>query len=451
MGTIRNNDIGWGDWGTYTLKRFVSDFSASKEFMQASFEGYHSHTAAIEDMLSGSISPGNSLTPEFPQALRKFADRTVPRRLEDFTRESNINNPHRDCRDGAQPSVPKQAPDVLKWILEGEEGKGNAIVSEFDQETKLGYDDFYLEEIPLRKLNEQDAHAVTIINKFPAYVRIMDDKLVRLLDKIGFLSHDKFKDGKHSVLKTIPFGLNFVSFPFDYAGSLSEIPVHDLYSTMKSTQRTLERAFESADNSDAPHDVFFNIGCLAGGTIPRIHMQTYFRTQQDLDETYDYHKEGKTSLRDFAESDLVKIEPSNRSWNAYIPLIKKGRFDIRFELKNQRQKKFADLEDTELWDLAEMLVYHSNVLDSVIGIPERNIQFFPTGIIIRPFGVDGGHEETRPESIQGQSAYQLGRTYNETHLKILRDTMYAVPQDKRGSKTFKRLIDKSSPILRRIA
>ena len=451
MDTINFDNISWGDWGTYTFKKFMLDFSSSEEFMRASFEGYYSHTSAVEDLLSNSITPGNSLTPELPISLYKFATRTVPHRLEDITGTSVVYNPQRDCRDGARPSVPKQAPDILKWILEGEKGKGNAIVLEFDQETRLGYDDFYLKDIPLRKLNKQDAHAVTIINKFPAYVRIMDDKLVQLLDKIGFLSRGKFKDGKPSVLKTIPFGLNFVSFPFDYADSLSEMPVYNLYSTMKSTQRTLKRAFESTDNSDSPYDVFFNIGCLAGGTIPRIHMQTYFRTKQDPDETYDYHEEGKVSLRYFAESDLIEIEPGNRNWNAYIPQIKTGRFDIRFELKNQRQKKFADLGDIELWDLAEMLVYHSNILDEVIGIPERNIQFFPTGIIIRPFAVDGGHEKTRPELIQGQPAYQFGRTYNEIHSKILKDKMYAVPRDKRGSKNFKKLIDESSPILRKIA
>jgi hypothetical protein len=97
-------------------------------------------------------------------------------------------------------------------------------------------------------------------------------------------------------------------------------------------------------------------------------------------------------MRDFAARDVATLTGGNRSWQAYIPPIREGRFDVRIELK-AGSKEFLELSDVELWDLAEVLVFHSNALDVVYGIPERNIQLFPTGAVVRPFAVDGGLEK----------------------------------------------------------
>ncbi len=449
---MTRDNIPWGDWGTYTFDRFMKDFSCSPEFMKAPLSGYYSLEMAVNFLIDKTSSPvnyseGDSLTPELPLALYEFATRTVPCRQEGLNGQSVVCNPSRDNRAGACPSVPAQAPDIFKWIIDGDENKGHAIVAEFDQETSLGCDDIYTSDIISRRLQEQDAHAVAIVNKFPAYVRIIDDKLVRLLDQIGFTHPAKFKDGKPSVLKTIPFGLNFVSFPFEYVDSLSPMSVFDLYSVMKSTQKAIMRGEANSEKSDQPHDVFFNIGCLAGGTIPRIHMQSYLRTRKNSYETYQYNEEGRTSLRAFLESDVIKLNCSNRTWQAYVPMVKHGKFDIRIESKDEA-KDFIKMGNFELWDLAEMLIRVSVTLDSVVGIPERNIQFFPTGVVIRPFGVYGGHEGARPEMIQGQPSNQFAKIFNNSEVSYRKDIAYRKPQDKRGQETFQELVDESSPLLK---
>lgn len=445
MGKLTFDTINWGDWGTFSYDKFLGQFRGSKEFMNTPFGSIYDLETAINEFVFDIKTNKDSLDPGIFFALHTFATNHVPQRLEDYNRHSVVSNPQRDNREGARPSIPAPAPDIFKWILEGDKVRGHAIVADFDQETRLGNDNLYTCEIDSRELIRQNAHAVSIVNKFPAYIRIIDDKLVRLLDKIGFLSNNKFREGKPSHLKTLPYGLNFVSFPFEYSDTLSNTNLFNLYSTMKAAQSSLLRGINVSHN---PHyDVFFNIGCLAGGTIPRIHIQTYLRTKKHPEETYDYKKEGQYDLNEILESDRIKLNPGNRSWNAYVPQVRIGKFDLKLELKKEKHKNFLELNDIELWDISELLIYNSNVLDQLIGISERNIQFFPSGVMIRPFTVDGGHEKITNEMIHGQTAYQFGKRYDETIPLISKET-FEKPKDKKGNKKFCSLVDESSPIFK---
>src|SRR5262245_44539350 len=132
---------------------------------------------------------------------------------------------------------------------------------------------------------------------------------------------------------------------------------------------------------------------------------------------------------------------------AYAPPVRDGKFDIRFELKNEN-KEFVDLSEVELWDLAEMLVYHSNALDQTLGFAERNIQFLRTGVVTRAFAVDGGHEKIRDERMYGESISMFSRRYNDTTVSLHKNVHYQTPLDQRGRETFNRLLDPASPIVR---
>lgn len=127
MGEITIENLNWGDWGTYYFEKFMKDFSSSPEFMNTSFEGYYSHNNAVDDIIYGRESKGDSLSPGICFALYEFATRTVPHRMEDIKGYSVVYNPQRDNRTGAQPSVPKQAPDIFKWVLEGDENFNYSI------------------------------------------------------------------------------------------------------------------------------------------------------------------------------------------------------------------------------------------------------------------------------------------------------------------------------------
>lgn len=443
---LQKNDVAWGDWGIFSFDKFLMEFQGSEEFMRYPFDGYYSHSVAIDDFLNDRPSQ-DSACPELFIALFEFARRRVPHRVQDITGEASLYNPLRDNRAGARPSIPDRAPDIFKFILEGDEKKGHALVVEFDQ--PAGSLDNLLDDcIPLRKIGEVNAHAVSIVNKFPAYVRLMDDKLFRLLSKLGFMAQGNGLDSKFSTVTTIPFGINMVSFPFVYAESLSELPVFDVYATLKAAQNALKRGIKGSHNQQ--YDLFFNIEPLAGGTIPRIHVQTYLRTHRDAKEVHKFSEEALISLRDFSSNERITLGPPNRSWQAYAPPVKRGKYDVRLELRHAREKAFDALNDKELWDLGEQLVYHSRVLDEVIGIKARNIQIFPTGVIISPFAVAGGHEKAMNERIYGLPPFHFARQYNDKKVIMPKD-LYRRPIDSQGLRAFNALVDEDCLMVRKAA
>jgi hypothetical protein len=438
----------WGDYGVYEFEEFLKGFSQSPELMRTPLEGYFDCIGAIQDMIVGRQSNLYSAGPGLGFALYEYANRMVPHRVEDASGRANVFNPHREKRVGAHPSIPKQGPDVFRAILDGDESGGQALIAGFDQETDMPVDDLLTRQVGVRRVSPRDAHAIAILNKFPAYVRLIDEKLYTLLECIGFVSRGQFREGKLATLRTIPRGLNFVIFPLQYTESLSSIAVFDLYAVLRATQRALLRVRASGQMPSLPYDVFFNIKELAGGTLPRIHMQAYVRTHIEPGERYDLNAEGQVSMKSFGETEVAKLNGDNRSWSAYVPPVRSGKFDIRFELKRETWKEFVDLTEIELWDVAEMLAYHSHVLDIAVGVPERNIQFFPTGVVVRPFAVDGGHEKIRLERIYGQPSRVFAEQYNRTEVPLFRDVLFRPPGDPRGHEVFRRLVDSESRIFR---
>jgi len=449
---ISPENVAWSDWGNYSYGKFLSMFSTSEELMSIQIEGAPD---ALESLLN---DQGIGAEHSLGNAVAEFAKTVVPHRNEIFG-QGNTFSPYRESRPGFQPSIPSRAPDVFKPILEGDTEKGHAIIAAFNQDTDVELDDLFTEGVLARTIGNTEAHALTIVNRFPAYVRVMDKKLEQLLKKIGFETPSHIKPTK---LTSIPFGMNLVSFPFEYHESLSTMPIYTLYSTMKAAQRGLKKTFSITNTFF--HNVFFNIEPLAGGTIPRIHMQTYIRTRGHPKETYEFPLEAKISSRDFEEKEISKLGIENRSWFAYSPSVKSGKYDLKLELKQETEKDFSDLNKLELWDLAEIMIYLSRGLDETLQstdkktgekkiIKERNVLFFPKGVVVRPFGVEGGQERSSNEKIYGKSpeifAKDFMKTMRETYFS--RKTHYTMPKDYRGIEEFQRIVNENSPIYKRSA
>ena len=56
----------------------------------------------------------------------------------------------------------------------------------------------------------------------------------------------------------MPFGLNFVSFPFTYHESLSKIPIYTLFSTIKAAQEGLKKSILTILPQDKQYDAFLH-------------------------------------------------------------------------------------------------------------------------------------------------------------------------------------------------
>lgn len=433
----------WGDWGVFILPEFKRKFNSSEELMKAPLSGYFNCERAIAELIDPNLPTKDSLEPGLMIGLQEFASKHVPVRIQDLAGKATVYNPQRDMRPGAAASIPKRGPDVFEPILAGDDRNGHAIFAAFDQSVDQDLDDLQALSVGTRNLNGAEIHAVTVVNRFPAYVRLIDTDLMKLLATIGYYRDDK-------VLRTIPHGLNLVSFPVAYAETLSTMPVFDLYAMFSSTQQALRRGL-SIGGTSMPYDVFFNIGPLVGGTIPRIHMQTYLRTKLNPRERTNSQNDATDTMRDFGSRDVHMLGESNRSWHAYMPPVRTGKFDLRLELKTGDQKEFLHLSGKELWDLSEMLIYHSQLLDTCGDINARNIEFFPAATVIKPFAATGGHERACEETIFGSTPETFASLYNSRQPSVDLRQLYRRPTDKLGVQTFKSLFDEESSILQRLS
>jgi len=80
-----------------------------------------------------------------------------------------------------------------------------------------------------------------------------------------------------------------------------------------------------------------------------------------------------------------------------------------------------------------------------------HVQFYPTGVVVRSFAVDGGHEKIRAERIYGQPGRVFADHYNRSVPVIDRHLFYRIPSDAQGQESFNHLIDADGEILRLVA
>ncbi len=459
-------DIALGGWGIYLYDKFFADFQKSPEFKRARFECQDFNRTIKEYLLDSPlpviVSDSDSVDGLY-SAIYEFAKGKIPRRFAGLGGIA-LDNPTRNNRPCASPLIPIGGSDPLEFIVKGDKEKGHAIVLGYDYED-LDIDNSLITYVPLRQINKEPAHSATIVNKFHTYVRIMDDELYCLLRKIGFFNSNDFLDGKRIISTSIPFGINSVSFPLEYYKEMN-VPLFNLYSTMKSSQSTLNRIISSTKIERPIYNTFFNVGRFAGGTVTRTHMQIYIRTRIEKGESYDYPEEGKVSLRNYHESSTkpMELQPSNSTWQAYFSPARAGKYDIRFELKSSEKKEFIHLNDKELWGISEMLIYHTNTFKEYLSekLKEQqengeeievslNMLFYPKCVIMHPFVTVGGHEIALNEYINDFSYSTFIREYNSFNNRGLsRDFVYNVPNDARGLADYQRLMDENSIIYKNL-
>ncbi|QOJ78367.1 HIT domain-containing protein [Infirmifilum lucidum] len=260
--------------------------------------------------------------------------------------------------------------DVFKDIISG---KDYAIFVALDDKP---YDSvFSVEPIAVEISNTK---AATIVNRFPAMVRVLDPELE------GYL-RSKLED-KHT---RIARGINLVTFPVDaYYETFSEAPPDSLACVFKSLIQAIKSSVVEAQKHGhrlLPVYVFFNIGKMAGGSQPRLHAQTYIDLNEDghgtfmenLLQAFDYSK-SKCHLCSSRHDGRIVYE--NNTWIAWATSAPRRNFHVRIAPKRHLER-ITDLDESEIQGLVDTIITVSQAMDKVGIIRDRYLLIYSN-----PFG-----------------------------------------------------------------
>ena len=254
--------------------------------------------------------------------------------------------------------------DVFRKIIEGQDW---AIYITLDDNLKSSP----FEKTPYMFCSEK-YRAATIINRFPSYVRIIDDEVLERIKRID----DK-------IAGSISRGINLVTFPIKYCESVSEIDSDDLFWIIKSMNAAISYSIKEANRIGYGRIVvypFFNIGPLAGGSQPRLHSQVYMDLNSDghgllMDIALTVFRSGgeQCPLCEDLEEDVIIYQ--NDTWTLWAARAPKRNFQLRFAPK-RHVEYITDLSLKEIRGLADILIRSNKALDA-LGVNEnRNIIFY---------------------------------------------------------------------------
>ena len=287
----------------------------------------------------------------------------------------------------------KKRRDVFKSIIEG---KDYAIFVTLDDKRA----DSAFSTTPVM-IELKDVKAVTIINRFPAMARYIDEEVL-----------GKIKPRVEDPHTKIAYGINLVSFVVDeFYGTLSDARVDRLKCMLRSMISAIEFSVKDAMDRGIkliPVYSFFNIGYMAGGSQPRLHSQVYIDLNQDghgafmenlLQAFEDKRVHGYCYLCTSRHDGRVVYE--NTTWTAWATSSPRRNFHLRLSPK-RHVDRITDFDSTEVEGLADALIVLSRALDEVGVVPDRNVliysnpygydSFFHVFVDIIPFERIGGIE-----------------------------------------------------------
>ncbi len=504
-GVITIDEINAGEWGVYSFSAIEKKFKENITKIPAyNFDSATSMYGEIRHNLEQLVDVSRTEMTDFEMmVLSETLRETIPKRKEHPTGDCVFETPIRSARPGAAKSrIPKKGPDVFKYIFKGaiasssQPISGHAIILATNHETEeLELDNPFSLEIKNRDIsNLPMISAYAIINRFQTFIRHQDPRIAKLITKVRppLVNYTKNSNSIDGVV-SLPYGINIVTFPVDYIEDLSETSIYNMFSMLKATQQAIkivreayrDRTLFTGDEKDrnglqvedTVTDVFMNIGPLVGGTIPRIHTQAYVRARTLRHKCYE--REPSRILREQHNeflSERIKngeirgqrhIVYENRSCNLFSISIPSVPYETKIELKDEC-KSFTEYSPKEIWDLSEILIFDSLILDKLLrGIKkdedysgkERNVIFYETGVVIRPFAFVGGIEQGYPALITPLTTERFEQEFSELagkrERRLLPESinsvreedctrMYIMPKAKRSQKEYIRLVDQDS-------
>jgi len=286
----------------------------------------------------------------------------LPRRRGHFSYISPI----RSARPGASKPPVKKPLDVFEKIISGED---YAIFVTVDER----WTDSAFSLTPV-KMNIKGSKATTIINRFPAMIRYLDPNIRGKIES-------KLRNG----YTKLAFGINLITFPVDYAETLSDVSFDSLVALLSAMAKSIEYTVKEAMDKGAeiiPVYPFFNIGYMAGGSQPRLHSQTYVDLNMDGHGVFmenvliafaEQQKKGYCHLCTAKHRGRIIYE--NSSWIAWATLSPRRNYHLRLSPK-RHIGRITELDEHEIRGLADALIVLSKALDEVGVSKDRNVLIY---------------------------------------------------------------------------
>ncbi|MEM0231141.1 MAG: hypothetical protein QXT20_02995 [Candidatus Woesearchaeota archaeon] len=410
MEFLRYEEVPFGHWGIINTENFKRELI--KEYGQDNPDGAEAlNNFSLEEIIK---RMEEEACPALERVLRK-----IPKKRWDLTLSKNIRlevngnkillNDKYDGRfalisavRGLRPveysekkEEPKPEQDIFARIITGED---YAITIAKDEKEA---------EHPFSKSPKKEEltkyKAVTIINRFPAYARIIDQTLEGYINmKIG---------GKHTKISK---GINLVTIPIAYYERIEEASPEELgamLSSMKTAISYVRSAAEAVGIRYIPTYPFFNIGKNVGGSLKRLHAQAYIDLNQDghgstmediLKAFEEQQKEGRCKFcipSEWQKREFLIYE--NEFCSAYATRAPIRNFDTKI-IPKRHVEDITMLSREELNSIGEALIRISKALNKIGAHPDRNIliyqrpfnyeSFFHMFIQVLPFENVGGME-----------------------------------------------------------
>jgi len=347
-----------------------------------------------------------------PIMLQDASGRLVP--IGKWKGHFSYISPIRGSRPGGEERREGSTTDVFREIIEG---RDYAIFVTVDANR---FDGVFSTEPVMNEI--KDAYAATIVNRYPAMVRVIDSELERTL---RMRIEDEYTRIAH--------GINLVTFPVSkYYETFSEASVESLTWLFLSLIEAIKTGVDDARKrgfSLIPTYVFFNIGSLAGGTQPRLHAQTYIDLNQDghgaymenVLQAFDTMK-GKCHICTSRHDNRIIFE--NNTWISWATSAPRRNFHVRIAPK-RHVERITELDRIEITGLAETLIRISRGMDKAGVAHDRYVliysnpfgynSFFHLFIDFVPFEKIGG--------IEVLDSVRVARIAPEEVARILRSAM----------------------------
>ncbi|MHA1729771.1 MAG: hypothetical protein ACTSWY_13735 [Promethearchaeota archaeon] len=220
--------------------------------------------------------------------------------------------------------------------------------------------------------------AVSMINKYPAMIRVIDPEIYPIIIR-NIEQRDKNSD--------LALGICLLTIPKTYYEKIEDIPateLRDLFLSMNTAIRyCTDEAFKQKVISNIPISPFFNIGKPVGGSLRRIHAQTYLDLSQDghgsrmegilkafekmkqkhlCQVCTSTHEEGKRTIFD------------NDEWTVFATGSPIRNYHLRFAPKSHIENLY-DVSASKFLSLSKILKVLFLALNDLGVNPNRNIVF----------------------------------------------------------------------------